>query len=593
MKRKIVWVVVSCLMVLSLLLASCAPAVTEEEEVVAPPKEKEEEVVTEEEVAPPPGEPTYGGVINFATPNSDFGFDDCYVMAHAALPLMLTNEELMIGDWAKGPAGTGEVSWRISPFNPAIEAGCLAESWERPDEETIIFHIRKGVHWHNKPPVNGRELTADDVVFSLNRQFFTDLPLSQGTVEHVAMTSVEATDKYTVVVKCPAETFGNLIRQVVELVRILAPEAGGEFPGDYREWETSVGTGPFMVVDYVPGSSVSFVRNPNYWMKDPLHPENTLPYADGTNMLVIPDASTRQAALRTGKVEILESLSWEDKDSLVKTNPELKWVGGLSNKGGNLIGMRTDRTDLPFQYNIVRRALAMGIDRQAIVKDLYGGNGEVFTYPILPTKEFKDMFTPLDEFPESIQELYEYNPEKAKQLLAEAGYPDGFKTPLLCSSTGADMASILKAYWEKIGVDLEIDVREQGALQGLKETHGGMYMGGGPADDPAVVFPFFPGAPANFSVIDDPYINDMYHSKLTRYGYLEWDKLAQVLKEELTPYVLEQCWYIDLPAANTYTFWQPWLKGYQGESQVGMRNINTWTIFVWLDQELKKEMTGR
>ena len=346
-----------------------------------------------------------------------------------------------------------------------------------------------------------------------------------------------------------------------------------------------------MVVDYVPGSSVSFVKNPNYWMKDPVHPENTLPYADGANMLVIPDASTRQAALRTGKIETLGGLNWEDRDSLEKTNPELK--RGVTVKGGSTIGMRTDRSDLPFQYEQVRRALAMSIDRQAIVRDLYGGNAEVFAYPILPTKEFKDMFTPLDELPESIQELYEYNPEKAKQLLAEAGYPNGFKTPLLCSSTQQDMASILKAYWAKIGVDVEIQVRESGVLRGLRYTHGGMLFGGYPADDPAVLFPFIPGAPGNSSLIDDPYLNDIYHSKLARYGYLEWDKLAQVLKEEVTPYVLEKCWYIDLPAVNQYTFWQPWLNGYRGEAQVGMRNINTWTMYVWLDQELKKEMTGR
>jgi len=594
MRRKIVWLVVSCLMVLSLLMASCAPAVTEEEEVVAPPKE-EKEVVTEEEVAPPPGEPTYGGVMNVAATSSDFGFDDCYIMAHAALPLMLTHEELMTGDWAKGPAGTGEVSWRISPFNPSMEVGCLAESWERPDEETIIFHIRKGVHWQDKPPLNGRELTADDVVYSLNRQFFTDLPFAaiSRIPTGAGLTSLEATDKYTVVVKSPAATFGYRLRLLVELMRILAPEPGGPPPGDYREWEKCVGTGPFMVVDYVPSSSVSFVKNPNYWMKDPVHPENTLPYVDEVNILIIPDASTRLAALRAGKIPMLGDLGWEDKDSLIKTNPELKWVGGISGKGGSLIGMSTDREDLPFQYQSVRRALAMGIDRQAIVRDLYGGNAEVLAFPVLPDKAFEDMFIPLEELPESTQELYEYNPEKAKQLLTDAGYPDGFKTPLLCSSTGADMASILKAYWEKIGVDLDVQVKESGSLMGLKFNHGGMYLGGQPADDPAVLFALITGGWENTSMVSDPYIDDIYNSKLERYGYLEWDKLAQVFKEELTPYILEQCWYIDLPAQASYTFWQPWLKGYHGENEVGMRNINTWVIYTWLDQELKKEMTGR
>jgi len=327
-------------------------------------------------------------------------------------------------------------------------------------------------------------------------------------------------------------------------------------------------------------------------MKDPLHPEITLPYVDKVNMLIIPDASTRQAALRVGKTAMLGELNWEDKDSLLKTNPELKWVGGTYNKGAPLVGMRTDMTDLPFQYQIVRRALAMGIDRQSIVNDLYAGNADIFTFPILPVKEFQDMFTPLDELSESIQELYEYNPEKAKQLLAEAGYPNGFKTTIACTGANADMASLLKAYWEKIGVDLELKVREPGAHMGLKSTHGGMYYGGYPGDDPQVMFPFVTDRNENTSIISDPYIDDIFHSKLEKYGYLEWDNLAQTLKE-LTPYILEQCWYIDLPAAHSFTFWQPWLKGYQGETEVGMRNGYAWTKFVWLDQELKKEMTGR
>jgi len=328
-------------------------------------------------------------------------------------------------------------------------------------------------------------------------------------------------------------------------------------------------------------------------MKDPLHPENSLPYIDALNVVIIPDASTRQAALRTGKTEVLDQLNWEDRDSLVKTNPELKWVGGASSKGASLIGMRTDREDLPFQYQTVRRALAMGIDRQTMVKDLYVGNADIFKFPILPLKEFEDMFIPLDELPESIQELYEYNPEKAKQLLAEAGYPDGFKTTLACTQVNADLASVLKAYWAKIGVDLDLKVREAGAHRGLTFTHDGMYFGGYPGDDPQVMFPFVTDRHENSSIISDPYIDDIFHSKLETYGYLEWDNLAQTLKEEVTPYVLEQCWYIDLPSPHTFTFWQPWLKGYHGESEIGFRNQTAWLRFVWLDQELKKEMTGR
>jgi len=321
MKKRIAWLVVSCLMVLSLLMASCAPAVTEEEEVVVPP-EKEEEVVTEEEVAPSAEEPQYGGALRCVLGMPFYGFDEAYMMPHQCAPLALTHENLYVGDWAKGPAGANEVSWQIPTFTPSAEIPCLCESWEMPDEETVIFHLRKGVHFHNKPPVNGREMTADDVVFTFEHNFLSDLPFSfkcRAALPEENIQSVEALDKYTVEVKCSPIFIWRQLIEMVELKKILAPEAGGAYPGDFRKWETCIGTGPFMIVDEVAGSSLSFVKNPNYWMKDPVHPENTLPYVDRVDWLIIPDSSTRIAALRTGKIEQLGGLNWEDRDSLLKT----------------------------------------------------------------------------------------------------------------------------------------------------------------------------------------------------------------------------------------------------------------------------------
>jgi len=594
MKRKIIWLILSSMMVAALLLASCAPAVTEEEEVIAPPEE-EEKVVTEEEVAPAAEEPTYGGVLNIVVDVPDFMFDETYSFGPYLSALELTHDELLTGDWSRGPAGTGEVTWIMSPFNPEFEKGSLAESWEIPDYETAIYHIRKGVHWQGKPPVNGRELIADDVAYTLSRQVFGGMAHGLGMKDGTRpeqIRSIEATDRYTVVVK-NTEDIRPPIGVMAEKVRIMAPEAGGPPPGDHRDWRNCVGTGPFMIVDYALASSVSTVRNPNYWMKDPFQPENTLPYVDKVNMLIIPDASTRMAALRTGKIAVLSNLGWEDKDSLVKTNPELKWLRAVTSSGeGTLIGMRTDREGLPFQYEPVRRALSMSIDRQAIADDYYGGTAMIFFFPVLPTLEFKDMFTPLDELSESIQELWEYKPEKAKQLLADAGYPDGFKTTIACTQNSADLASILKEYWAKTGVEVGLEVRDAASHKGVSTSHGGMYLAGYPADHPQLMAPFSPTGIGNPSGVDDPYVNEL-HARLLKIGDHEWGKHSQIMKEEIVPYVLEQCWYMSIPKPDAFIFWQPWLKGYHGELEVGFRNAQEWTKYVWIDQELKKEMTGR
>jgi len=591
MKRKIIWLILSSVMVAALLLASCAPAIIEPEEV-APSPEEEEEVVTEEEVAPSPAGPIRGGMINYAIKEPSYGFDPLYTGAHLCATLMLTHECLMVGDWSKGPAGTGETTFQSGIFLPPYEIGCLAESWEIPDDETIIYHIRKGVHWHDKPPVNGREMTAYDVVYNLQREFFSTLPWSKGiafTEENIS--SATAIDKWTVVVKCPSvASQGSQFPVIGEIVRILPPEAGGELPGDFRHWEGSIGTGPFILVDQVPASSVTFVRNPNYWMKDPVHPDNTLPYADGVNMLVIVDSSTRLAALRTGKIDAYSGLLWEDRDSLAKTNPELLWAGGLGMT--NIIGMRLDKPELPFHDIRVRRALAMGLNRRAIAEDYYGGNAELFAYPVQPIPAYKDMFTPLEELSESIQELYKYDPEKARQLLAEAGYPDGFKTEIVCNKNQADMLSIVKADWADIGVDLDIQVRDFGTYRGMAMAHGHsqMYIGGmGPIEK---LRPFNKGSETNTSMILDPYLVDIYASKMQP-KLTDWDWVSRVVKEDVAAYALEQCWYVDLPATKTYSFWQPWLKGYHGESSVGQMNSGNWMAYVWLDQELKTKELGR
>ena len=198
MKRKYIWLVVSCFMVAALLLASCAPA-EEEEEVVTPGEEEEVAPPEEEEVVPPGKEmvkvtlkkldgttvellkekPKYGGVFTLTLSSDPTGFDEAYTASYMTFTLKFTNEELLTGDWTRGPAGTGECTWLIVQFLPDCEIGGVAESWEIVDDRTVRFHIRKGIHFALNPDseasrlVGGREMTAHDVVYSLKRHFLT------------------------------------------------------------------------------------------------------------------------------------------------------------------------------------------------------------------------------------------------------------------------------------------------------------------------------------------------------------------------------------------------------------------------------------
>jgi len=185
--------VVSGVMALSLVLASCAPAAVEEEEVA-----KVEGL-------------QYGGTFSYVWPYPLIGFDEAYSKPYHCGVLMHTNENLWTGSWAKGMAGSKEAAWVISGiYDLNLEVGQLAESYEWIDPDTIIFHIRKGVHFHDKPPVNGREMDAHDVEYSINRLF--DLPESYIALRMPAdiRPEVTATDKWTVVAKFPPQGFGEM-----------------------------------------------------------------------------------------------------------------------------------------------------------------------------------------------------------------------------------------------------------------------------------------------------------------------------------------------------------------------------------------------
>ena len=599
MKKRTIWLLVSCLMVAALLLASCAAAEVEEEEEVVTPEEEEEVVAEEEVVVTEEKEmvrdslgrlvekPQYGG--DFILPGGDpYGFDDALATEWFTYTMNFTNEELLTGDWIKSTTGSGESSWRApAVFLPHIEVGCLAESWEFPDAETAIYYLQKGVHFHNKPPVNGRELTADDVVFSLIRHFETVGNYINAVVPPKDRPTVTAVDKYTVMVKAaPGLTADFFWHITSDLTRIVPREMVEEY-GDLTDWRNACGTGPFLLVDYVAMSSLTFERNPDYWRKNPLHPEDTLPYIDSMKWLIIPDASTRMSAMRTGKIDIL-GVGWEDAEDLLETNPELLYYRYLSATSMNIY-LRMDKPELPWYDIRVRQALHMSIDLQAIADDYYGGNAEILTHPVVPYSEFRDLVYPFGELPESTKELFSHNPEKAKQLLDEAGYPDGFKASIVCTASGADRLSIVKDYWAKLGVELILDVKEGPVHESMRmrkkqEEMIFAYMDNAQFQTGTY---FNTGAALNASQISDERMDQLYEELKEK--KFDWDWLTAQW-QEVTPYILEQAWSIELPTPYSFVTWQPWVKEYSGESTIGYLNFYSYAIYLWIDQDLKEAM---
>jgi len=597
MKKRIGWLILSCLMALSLVLASCAPAVTEEEEeeedvVVEEEEEEEEEEVTEEEKAPVATTPQYGGTINLVRTSDFVGFDPAYTVTWQNYQYNFTHDKMAYGDQTRGPGGTGETGFLVYTFNLQYQTGYLAESWEFPDDGTIIFHIRPGVRWQNKAPVNGREVTADDVVYSFERLFVTPESYLYTThPEGKRPTSIKALDKYTVEVKVPAINMGPVFRDLSSQTWTIAPEIVEKY-GDHKNWKNVVGNGPFMIEDYIPMSSMTYVRNPDYWMEDALYPGNQLPYVDKFKWLIIADLSTRLAALRTGKIEQMRGIEWEDKDNLLNTNPDLQWQVGGSYEDG--MGWRIDTP--PFDDIRVRKALWLGMDNQAITDDYYGGNAYIHAYPIRAVPDFQAAYTPLEELDAETQELFEYKPEKAMELLAEAGYPDGFTFEVICRSSPAwyaEKLEVLKAQWTKIGVDMEIKPMEYGAWNSMsirKQHKQANYADSLWTSSPFKCQTWETDKARNLSIIADPWLDEK--AQEIQANFLNAEKRNAVIKE-VTPYLLKNAFYLTPPVAYSFTFWQPWLHGYSGEYCTGYTSFEMWVRFAWLDLDMKEAATGR
>jgi len=614
MKIKIVWICISLLMVLSLVVASCGTTTVEEEEeeeeevVIGEEEEEEKEEVVEkkkEMVKDSLGnmveKPQYGGTFSTIYSREHSGWDEFYVTPNSFSGYgSIVFKELITGDWSRGPGGTDEFGFNFLFYpNPHWSKGEIAESWEIEMPDTITYNIRKGVRFSFNPEleasrmVGGREITAEDIVYNL-RTYYIDEPKSKsyGFALESAPIDVYATDKWTVVVKSLPGHAWLTHRFASMVMKHNAPEVRQKY-GDCVDWKRAIGTGPYMLVDDVAGSVSTLAKNPNYWEKDPLIPENQLPYIDTVKMFYITDASTRLAAVRTRKVDRYSGLTWEDKIVLEKSNPELIW----SKYAGcvMLTCMRLDKPELPFKDINVRRALMIGINYQEIIDIYYGGWAEIFEYPVSDHPIWEEAYTPLDELglaPDGFdtKKIYDYNPEEAKRLLAEAGYPNGFKTKIQISPAGADFYSMIAAYWKEIGVDLKIEAMESGALS--KITYGKLYdelmQTAWPSDGTAGTFEICrPGCMYNFSLIDDPVITEGYDATSGMVPfYDEW--FGKV--KELALYQAHKVWYLDALRPYQFVVWYPWLKRYDGELNLTEFEHWGWIQYVWLDQELKKEM---
>ncbi|MFO1080342.1 MAG: ABC transporter substrate-binding protein [Reyranellaceae bacterium] len=537
-----------------------------------------------------PEAPKYGGTLEIGTVYvtiSALSFDPADWNWKLNHDTGAVYEQLFAADLSKSIKAGGRYPFYADAWLPSDAIrGELAESWKWEDNPTrVTLKLRQGMMFPDKPGVmKSRELVADDVVFSYNRLANSPKKIA-GYFDHVD--KVEATDKHTVVF-----TFKQFHAEwdyrfgwgyYSPIVPKEVADAGA------ANWKNINGTGPFMLSDFVQGSQNVYSKNPIYWDKEKIGgAEYKLPFVDKVVYRTIKDEATFLTALRTGKLDMLEAIRWSAADDLKKSTPQLKWSKWL-NMSGTFLAMRVDTK--PFDDIRVRRALNMAVNKQEIVNAYYGGNAELFAYPQHP--DYVGYFEPLDAMPPEVKELFTYAPDKAKKLLAEAGYPKGFSMKVQvcsCNPDHMDLLPLVAAYLEQVGVKLEIQPMEYAAFLSAMTTKTnapGYLMNNGHTNPTTTIRKSFVTKEVwNPSQYSDP----AFDAKVAEM-YREPDEAKrQAMIKALTREIVAQAPYVWLPTPYVFSAWWPWVKNYNGELRAGSVRPGPIYARIWVDQELKKKM---
>jgi peptide/nickel transport system substrate-binding protein len=480
--------------------------------------------------------------------------------------------------------------------------GALADTWEMTDAQTMIVHLREGVYWQDMPPVNGREFTADDVVYQYNRMFglgggFTEFsPFWFTQAGYIA--EVTATDAHTVVFSFTAASALNPARLFAPgQYNWIAPREAVEMSEESQitDWENAPGTGAWMVTDFVSGTSVTYSANPNYWGYDERHPENKLPYADTLVLLLIPDAATAIAGMRSGQIDFMSDVSsWQQVASLAETNPEI--LQAKFPAAGATLDFRCDTA--PFTDIRVRKALQMAIDREEIAQSYYGGTVDGIPAGLV-TPAYQGWYTPYDEWPAELQAEYSYDPDTAMALLAEAAADGvfepndlgGFDTNIVAASSGPgsdlQLLQIIQDMLLDIGVDMEINAMDASTFSSfcMAGEHDQMTYSSktGVTFEPWISLDYRSRIPTNYSFNKDP----VYDAMIA--GFATITDLAELKQAvvEADMYALAAHWGLQVFPIATYNLYQSYLKGYSGEYT--MRAYQLYSRW-WIDQDLKSSL---
>lgn len=308
----------------------------------------------------------------------------------------------------------------------------LALSWESVDDLTWRFHLRPGVKFHN-----GREFTADAVAYSLGR-IIDPAQGSPNAGNLRAIASIEIVDSLTVDIHThePAPTLPNSLAAFSGIIDGVHAEE----VGDAALVQNVVGTGPFVLVEWQRDDFARFERFEDYW-GGPSHIRTLV-------LRPMPDVNSRVFALQAGEVDIIQEVP-ADLTTIIEADPNTR-VTAVPSVRVHYIQFRTDTA--PFDDARVRQAINYAVDKERIVNSLLNGYGRVIGQPVGP--QFFGYNPDVEPYP--------YDPDRARALLAEAGYANGFETEFYIYPAIQAVAEVIASDLAEVGVRVTFKVNEFG-----------------------------------------------------------------------------------------------------------------------------------
>jgi peptide/nickel transport system substrate-binding protein len=429
----------------------------------------------------------------------------------------------------------------------------LATEWS-VDGNVWTLKIREGVTFHDGSP-----LTAEDVKFTLER--FTGLDGGEAigsgaSVMRNYLVSIETTDEFTVEVVTTdgAPTFPYNITMNDSAAGWVVPKDYVERVGEEEFQKNPIGTGPFRFVSAVPGSSMTFEVNEEYWGQTPT--------VETLELQIVPDVTTRYSMLRAGEVDLISGLTGPAIPQALNDSDLQTFISQRSAISFFVIGGKTN-PDSPLSNADVRKAISTAIDREAIVDAiLHGAGAPAYLY------NFPASIGSSEEMAEQMRDTYDV--DAARALLAEAGYEDGFELSFWAQTSGSDFANAVAQNLEAIGISVDLEIVDTDALlsemqsdQGKQQTRILQIFGANgqtaKTDFTSSIFSSFDPESPHAQPFDNPEFWEALDSQRSESDPdARWELVAEVVRLNFEAAEVIPGWYIDTVfAAGSNVTWEP------------------------------------